>query len=92
VVRLGRRRGVVLYLALSALALGVVLAGVILRAFPVFCLAALLSVPLLVKSGRIGLRTFEHPREFLPAVRSIVACYVVAAGLFTAGVMASRLL
>jgi len=92
VVRLGRRRGVVLYLALSALALGVVLAGVILRAFPVFCLAALLSVPLLVKSGRIGLRTFEHPREFLPAVRSIVACYGVAAGLFTAGVMASRLL
>ena len=91
VVRLGRRRGVVLYLALSALALGVVLAGVILRAFPVFCLAALLSVPLLVKSGRIGLRTFEHPREFLPAVRSIVACYVVTAGLFTAGVMASRL-
>jgi len=92
VVRLGRRRGVVLYLALSALALAVVLAGVILRAFPVFCLAALLSVPLLVKSGRIGLRTFEHPREFLPAVRSIVACYVVAAGLFTAGVMAWRLL
>jgi len=92
VVRLGRRRGVALYLALSALALAVVLAGVILRAFPVFCLAALLSVPLLVKSGRIGLRTFEHPREFLPAVRSIVACYVVAAGLFTAGVMASRLL
>jgi 1,4-dihydroxy-2-naphthoate octaprenyltransferase len=92
VVRLGRRGGVRLYLALSALALGIVAAGVAARAFPLPCLAALLALPLLVQSGRTAVRTFEQPREFLPAVRSIVACYVVAAGLFTAGVVAHRFL
>lgn len=91
VVRLGRHRGVVLYLALSALALAVVPSGVIAGAFPVPCLAALLALPLLVKSGRSAWHTFETPREFLPAVRSIVACYVVAVGLFTLGVIVGRL-
>ena len=87
VVRLGRRRAVALYLGLSAAALVVVVAGVALRAFPVGCLAALLAAPLLVASGRRARGTFEQPRRFIPAIRSIVACYVVAVGLFSLGVL-----
>jgi hypothetical protein len=33
------------------------------------------------------LRTYETPREFVPAVRSIVACYMVAVLLFTGGIV-----
>jgi 1,4-dihydroxy-2-naphthoate octaprenyltransferase len=86
VVRLGRRRAVWLYLALSAASLLVVVAGVIAGVFPKACLAALLAVPLLVTSACRAIDTFEFPRQFVPAVRSIVGCYVVAVVLFTAGV------
>ena len=87
VVRLGRRRAVALYLGLSAAALAVVVVGVALRAFPVGCLAALFAAPLLVASARRARDTFEQPRRFIPAIRSIVACYVVAVGLFGVGVL-----
>jgi 1,4-dihydroxy-2-naphthoate octaprenyltransferase len=90
VVRLGRRRAVALYLGLSAAALVVVVVGVVLRAFPVGCLAALLAAPLLVASARRARDTFEQPRRFIPAIRSIVACYVVAVGLFGAGVLVAH--
>ena len=87
VVRLGRRRAVSLYLALAA-------AGFAGRPdrrgaghLPDGCLAALLGLPLLVASGRSRMRTYESPREFVPAVRSIVACYMVAVLLFTGGIL-----
>ena len=87
VVRLGRRRAVWLYLALAAAGLSVVLVGVIAREFPVPCLAALSALPLLVASARRAIHTFESPRQFVPAIRSIVNCYVVTVALFTAGVI-----
>jgi 1,4-dihydroxy-2-naphthoate octaprenyltransferase len=89
VVRLGRRRAVSLYLTLAAAGLVVVPIGVALGLFPVAALAALLALPLLVKSGRAAVTTFESPRAFVPAVRAIVACYLVAVLLFTAGILAS---
>jgi 1,4-dihydroxy-2-naphthoate octaprenyltransferase len=87
VVRLGRRRAVWLYLALAAAGLSVVLAGVIVGEFPAACLAALLALPLLVASARRATHTFESPRQFVPAIRRIVSCYVVAVALFTAGIL-----
>ena len=86
VVRLGRRRAVWLYLALAAAGLLTTLGGVIAGAFPKLCLAALLAVPLLFTSARRAICTFESPRLFVPAIRSIVSCYMVAVSLFTAGV------
>jgi 1,4-dihydroxy-2-naphthoate octaprenyltransferase len=87
VVRLGRRRAVWLYLALAAAGLLVVAIGVAAGVFPAACLAALLALPLLVASGRSALHTYETPRAFVPAVRSIVTCYMVAVLLFTGGVL-----
>ena len=87
VVRLGRKRAVWLYLALAAAGLLVVPAGVAGGIFPLACLAALLALPLLFASGRCALESYETPRAFVPAVRSIVGCYLVAVVLFTAGVL-----
>jgi 1,4-dihydroxy-2-naphthoate octaprenyltransferase len=44
-------------------------------------------VPLLLESGRIARTTYETPRAFVPAVRNIVACYLVAVLLLTAGIL-----
>jgi 1,4-dihydroxy-2-naphthoate octaprenyltransferase len=41
----------------------------------------------LVASGRRARSTFTTPRHFLPAVRSLVAYYTLATGLFAAGVV-----
>lgn len=87
VVRLGRKRGVRLYLALAAAGLAVAAIGVVAGVFPFACLAALLAVPLLIQSGRIGVRTYESPRQFVPAIRAVVACYLVAVALFSIGLL-----
>lgn len=89
VVRLGRRRGVWLYLLLAAAAFAVVTAGVAAGVFPSVCLAALAAVPWLVASGRRAVATYEVPRQFVPAIRSIVGCYVIAVSLFTLGILAN---
>ena len=87
VVRLGRRRAVWLYLGLAAAGLAVAVGGVAAGVFPLLCLAALFALPLLFRSGRIALRTFAHPRQFVAAIRDIVACYLVAVVLFTGGIL-----
>jgi 1,4-dihydroxy-2-naphthoate octaprenyltransferase len=86
VVRLGRRRAVALYLGLAAAGLLMIPAGVGAGVFPAACLVALLAVLLLWTSARRARDTFDRPREFVPAIRSIVACYVVAVTLFTAAI------
>ena len=87
VVRLGRRRGVWLYLSLAAAGLAAAAAGVVAGVFPLACLAALLALPLLVQSARVGVRTYESPRQFVPAIRAVVSCYLVAVALFGVGLL-----
>ena len=86
VVRLGRRRAVLLYLALATAGLAAVPAGVAAGIFPSASLAALLAFPLLMASARRARNTYEKPREFVPAIRAIVTCYVVAVTLFAVAI------
>ena len=83
VVRLGRRNAVGLYLALAGAALIVVLAGVVLGAFPATALFAMSAVPFIVASASCALRTHSSPRLFLPAMRAMVLAYLVGTGAFT---------
>ncbi len=87
VVRLGRRRAVWLYVTLAALALAVATAGALTNLFPRGCLAALAAAPLLIVSARRAARTYESARQFTPAVRSIIQCYLLAVSLFIAGLL-----
>ena len=87
VVRLGRRRGVWLYLGLATAGLMTVVIGAAAGVFPAASLAALLALPWLVSSARAAVHTYESPRQFVPAIRAIVACYLVAVALFGAGIL-----
>jgi 1,4-dihydroxy-2-naphthoate polyprenyltransferase len=87
VVRLGRRRGVWLYVALAGAGLLTAPVGVVAGVFPIACLAALLALPLLVSSARLALHNYESPRQFVPAIRAVVSCYLVAVTLFGAGLL-----
>ena len=88
VVRLGRERGVWLYLGLAAAGIAAGITGVVAGAFPVTCLAVAAALPLLVSSARIARRTYASPRAFVPAIRAIVGCYLLAVTLFTVGILA----
>ncbi|MDE2148947.1 MAG: prenyltransferase [Gammaproteobacteria bacterium] len=87
VVRLGRDRAVRLYLVLASAGLAMALGGIIAGRFPPACLAALLALPQLLASARRARGTYESPRQFVPAIRSIVGCYLTAVSLFTAGIL-----
>ncbi|HTV95543.1 MAG TPA: prenyltransferase [Steroidobacteraceae bacterium] len=87
VVRLGRQRAVWLYLALAAAGLVAAAVGTAVGEFPSPCWAALLGLPLLLQSTRRALGTYESARRFSPAIASILACYVLAVTLFSAGLL-----
>jgi 1,4-dihydroxy-2-naphthoate octaprenyltransferase len=83
VVRLGRKNGRVLYLALSALGLLIIPIGIALGVFPkLTILAALAGAPLWFMSLRAGAATWDTPRLFMPAIRAIVQCYAVTTAIF----------
>lgn len=83
VVRLGRKNGRVLYLGLSALGLLIIPIGIVLGLFPkLTILAALAGLPLWTMSLRAGASTWDTPRLFMPAIRSIVQCYALTTALF----------
>ena len=92
VVRVGRDRAVALYLGLAAAGIAVAVSGTALRVFPIECAAAALGLPLLVASALRARGTYTKPRLFVPAIRSVVACYAATVLLFTLGVVAHRLL
>ena len=83
VVRLGRKNGRVLYLALSAVGLLIIPAGALLCIFPkLTVIAALAGLPLWVMSLRAGAATWDTPRLFMPAIRAIVQCYALTTAIF----------
>lgn len=84
VVRLGRKKGVYLYLGLAACGLLTALLGVLAGVFPgTVVAAALCGVPFWIASARAAAKTWDTPRQFVPAVKNIVLCYIVGAGGFT---------
>lgn len=82
VVRLGRKKGVYLYLGLAAAGLLTPLIGGITGVFPKTAVAAALAgAPFWAASARAA-SNWDTPRKFIPAVRSVVLCYAVATAVF----------
>lgn len=91
VVRLGRRNGRILYLALSGLGLLTVLAGAALGFFPRAAVFAFLAgLPLWIASEYAGRKTWDTPRLFIPAVKHIVQCYTLTTAIFIIAVAFAR--
>ncbi len=88
VVRLGRRNGVFLYAGFAALGLLTPLLGAALGVFPRWApLATLAGLPLLFLSVRHALSSWDSPRNFIPAIKYVVLCYVAATLAFTLAVL-----
>lgn len=91
VVRLGRKGGMYLYLALAAAGLMVGPVGASLAVFPKTAAgAALAGLPLWINSAAAAWSTYDTPRQFIPAVKNIVLCYVVGTLVFTLSLLVGR--
>jgi 1,4-dihydroxy-2-naphthoate octaprenyltransferase len=91
VVRLGRKNGRYLYLALAFAGLAVSVLGAVLGIFPrAAVLAAIFGLPLWLSSLKAGRDTWDTPRLFVPAVKRIVQCYALATTVFALGVAFGR--
>ncbi len=77
VVRLGKQRAIVLLkLALTTLFALLVL-GVIFKTIPLLALAAVVTLPWILKSMRTVSKNYDNPKVFLFAVNTIVVTHVV---------------
>jgi 1,4-dihydroxy-2-naphthoate polyprenyltransferase len=89
VVRLGRRNGMYLYLALSAAGLLTAAVGAKAGLFPGAAgLAALAGAPFWLLSARAAWTTYDTPRKFIPAVKNIVLCYIAGTTVFSLALLA----
>ncbi len=87
VVRLGRKNGRLLYLALSAAGLMAAAVGALSGVFPRSAsLAAAAGLPLWYASLKAGRETWDTPRLFVPAVMRIVQCYALTTAVFALAV------
>ena len=83
VVRLGRKNGRILYLALSVAGLSVAVVGAVAGVFPrAAILAAAVGLPFWYASLKAGRDTWDTPRLFVPAVKHIVQCYALTTAVF----------
>jgi 1,4-dihydroxy-2-naphthoate polyprenyltransferase len=85
VVRLGRKRAVWLYLALAAASPLIATIGAASGIFPAACAAALLALVPLAAGARHALRAYRTPRTFFPAIRAMIASYLMVVALFATG-------
>jgi 1,4-dihydroxy-2-naphthoate octaprenyltransferase len=77
VVRLGKQKAIVL-LKLSLAVLFVLLAlGVVLKTIPLLALAALVTLPWILKSVGTVEKNYDNPKVFLFAVNTIVVTHIV---------------
>jgi 1,4-dihydroxy-2-naphthoate octaprenyltransferase len=82
VVRLGRKGGVALYLALALSGILIPLAGAASGLFPRASVITLAALPFWALSARAARGTYEEPRRFVGAVRFAVISYLVGTGAF----------
>lgn len=91
-VLLGRRKAVGLYLSLLVLAYIFIIAMVVARVFPIFCLGALLTAPLGYKAIAVSRRCYASHPQLLPANAATIALHFLIGTCLTAGFLLSRLL
>lgn len=85
VIMLGKKNASYVFWAFPAVSYGVIAAGIGLNVFPVFCLAAFATVPLMIKSGINLHKHFDGSDEFVGVMRSVLLFSRITGLLFIVG-------
>lgn len=85
VIMLGKQRAARVFWAFPLVSYGIIVSGVALHLFPLFCLVTFATFPLMIKSGR-GLRAhFDDSDRFVPVMKSTLLFSRFTGALFVAG-------
>jgi len=85
VVRLGRSRAAVGYVAIMAAAYISIMASILAGALPVYTLIALLTIPLTVKGVRYALKYHSETSELIPANAATINTHLMTGLLLISG-------
>jgi 1,4-dihydroxy-2-naphthoate octaprenyltransferase len=91
VVSLGRRKAVVVYQSLLLLSYAFIVMMVLVKVFPLFCLAALLTLPIAYRAIAVSKRWYASYPELLPANAATIALHFLVGVCLTGGFVLSRL-
>lgn len=92
VVLLGKKKAIVLYHALLALAYSLVVLFVILETLPKACLIALLTLPVAIKTFLVSRKNFDKIYELLPANAATISLHLSIGLLLCAGILIDRII
>ena len=77
VVRLGKEKAIVLLKLSLAVLFTLLVLGVVLKTIPLLALAAVVTLPWILKSVRTVEKNYDNPKVFLFAVNTIVVTHIV---------------
>lgn len=85
VIMLGKKRASNVFWAFPLVSYGIILAGVTLHLFPIFCLMSFATIPLMTKSGLSLRRYFDDEAKFVPVMKSTLLFSRITGSLFVIG-------
>lgn len=85
VIMLGKKRASDVFWAFPFVSYVVIIAGVTLHTFPVFCLISLATIPLMIKSGLNLRRHFDNADKFVFIMKSTLLFSRITGSLFVVG-------
>lgn len=88
VIMLGKKRASNVFWVFPFVSYGIILAGVALHLFPIFCLLSFATIPLMTKSGLSLRRHFDDEDKFVPLMKSTLLFSRITGLLFVVGFLA----
>lgn len=85
VIMLGKKRASNVFWVFPFVSYGVIVTGVVLHLFPVFCLVSLATIPLMMKSGLNLRRHFDDADKFVSVMRPTLLFSRITGSLFVVG-------
>ena len=85
VIVVGKEKATSIFWIFPIIAYGIIVAGVISELFPVFSLITLVTIPLVIKSGRDLKTSFDNDDKMVPVMRKTLTFSRITGALFVIG-------
>lgn len=90
VVRLGKKKAVLVYPWFFILAYATVIAGVVLRMFPLYTLFSLITLPTAIQAIRNAVKNIDNPQGLVPSMKNTILVFVLTTFLLSLGFIIAR--
>ena len=85
VVLTGKRKGTMIFWIFPIIIYGVLLSGILLEVFPIYCMLAVLTLPLVIKAGLRLKKKYETIDDLVPIMTTTLSYSRITGALFVLG-------